>query len=43
MRAGEELLIKYVEADVAPKEAFMSYGFVPEEMWAAAEMKLEIE
>mmetsp|Transcript_12367 Transcript_12367/g.25987 ORF Transcript_12367/g.25987 Transcript_12367/m.25987 type:complete len:337 (-) Transcript_12367:219-1229(-) len=35
--AGEELFIKYVEGNVPPKEAFMSYGFVPEELWAAAD------
>eukprot|EP00976_Prorocentrum_cordatum_P049337 995876-Prorocentrum_minimum.AAC.2 len=37
LSAGEELLIKYVESNVPPKEAFMSYGFVPPELWAAAD------
>mmetsp|Transcript_37754 Transcript_37754/g.52427 ORF Transcript_37754/g.52427 Transcript_37754/m.52427 type:complete len:347 (-) Transcript_37754:140-1180(-) len=31
---GEELHIKYHDYDTPPMEAFMSYGFVPDELWA---------
>jgi len=31
--AGEELHIQYVGANTTPKESFLSYGFVPSELW----------
>jgi hypothetical protein len=32
LSTGEELYIRYIEDSTAPKEAFMSYGFVPPEL-----------
>ena len=31
--AGDELSIQYIDGRATPKEAFLSYGFVPPELW----------
>lgn len=36
LAAGEELLIQYIDRSTSPKEAFLSYGFVPRELWVPA-------
>ncbi len=35
LSAGEELAIQYIDGRTTPREAFLSYGFVPPELWAA--------
>eukprot|EP00951_Prasinocladus_malaysianus_P048093 scaffold654531_cov57-Prasinocladus_malaysianus.AAC.1 len=33
---GDELCIQYIDRATQPREAFLSYGFVPDELWQAA-------
>mmetsp|Transcript_1208 Transcript_1208/g.2885 ORF Transcript_1208/g.2885 Transcript_1208/m.2885 type:complete len:353 (-) Transcript_1208:17-1075(-) len=33
LAAGDELCIRYVDAGTSPKDAWLSYGFVPPELW----------
>ena len=33
LQTGEELHIQYVDATTSAKESFLSYGFVPPELW----------
>lgn len=33
LKPGEELCIQYIDGRTAPKEAWLSYGFVPPELW----------